>query len=110
MKPLSMLALARTLLLAAILFSASTHAGLPPVNRTIDDTYGDSATGKLPSYTGPWNVGQDCSGCGAQPSAVVVGAFRSSWHDATTGVNPNDGAPRAVTLSFQGVHSQRRAV
>ncbi|KAJ7483814.1 hypothetical protein B0H11DRAFT_1914677 [Mycena galericulata] len=55
-------------------------------NRTIDDFYGDSVTGVVPSYdpSGVWN-------------AVVV--FDDTWHD-TTSLNATD--PPSVTIQFTG--------
>ncbi|KAH9930961.1 uncharacterized protein B0H18DRAFT_872467 [Fomitopsis serialis] len=67
--------------------------------RTIDDTYGDSVTGVLPTYGANWNAGQTCSGCAVQPSPS--GTYRGTWHD-TTSDNPNSTTGHAVTLEFTG--------
>ena len=67
-------------------------------NRTIDDNYGDSATGAKPTYSDGWNYGPDCPGCFVQP--VVGETFDKSWHDVTA--SPSDPAPRNVTLTFTG--------
>ncbi|KZT74171.1 hypothetical protein DAEQUDRAFT_761607 [Daedalea quercina L-15889] len=87
---------ARGILFVALLLSAFVLAAA--TNRTIDDTYGDSVTGALPSYSESWNIGQECTGCRVQPSPSDV--FRGSWHD-TTSDNPNT-TTHSVTLSFQG--------
>ncbi|EPS98614.1 hypothetical protein FOMPIDRAFT_1104985, partial [Fomitopsis schrenkii] len=51
-------------------------------NRTIDDVYGDSATGDLPIY-GPslWNIGPPCAGCQLVPDTDKL--FMGTWHDNT---------------------------
>ena len=93
--------------LVALLFLVLIHSSYSAENRTIDDTHGDSVSGALPSYSGPWNVGQLCSDCSANPSPPDT--FMSSWHDVTTQPDPNDGAPNAVTLSFQGACFRNRS-
>ena len=86
-------------MLIVLLVSDLAYAGTS--NRTIDDTYGDSATGALPSYSGSWNVGQDCPGCRVQPAPNDV--FDGTWHDTTS---DSGTGPHAVTLSFQGAFSK----
>ncbi|KZT68205.1 hypothetical protein DAEQUDRAFT_712398 [Daedalea quercina L-15889] len=66
-------------------------------NRTIDDEYGDSVTGRRPIYDGPWNYGPACPGCFVQPSPKDV--FMSSWHDTTTSLQ-ND--HQTISLLFNG--------
>lgn len=67
-------------------------------NRTIDDTYGDSATGLQVAFSNNWNTGQLCPGCGVQPDANE--AFEGSWHDTTTpGLSD---AAHNVTMRFVG--------
>ncbi|KAJ6476364.1 hypothetical protein C8R45DRAFT_834097 [Mycena sanguinolenta] len=55
-----------------------------PSNRTIDDYYGDSVTGALPTY-GPsiseWNVNNNCTTCFVQPDIAQM--VNHSWHDTT---------------------------
>ena len=64
---------------------------------TIDDEYGDSLTGALPVYGGPWQFGPSCSGCLLHPSPADT--FRSGWHDTTTSAQY---AQQSVTLTFKG--------
>ncbi|EPT06111.1 hypothetical protein FOMPIDRAFT_9495, partial [Fomitopsis schrenkii] len=68
-------------------------------NFTIDDTFGDSATGLSPTYSTNWNVGQTCSGCAVVPDASKT--FMGTWHDTTTN-SPMKPAPHQVNLTFQG--------
>ena len=47
------------------------HVRALATNATIDDQYGDSLTGVLPSYyPNAWNQGNQCAGCFAKPSPV----------------------------------------
>ncbi|KAH9934657.1 uncharacterized protein B0H18DRAFT_977597 [Fomitopsis serialis] len=88
-----------------MLSSISTFVSSRPIfaaatNRTIDDHYGDSVTGRLPMYESQgWSYGPACSGCLAQPAADKT--FAGTWHDTTTN-RPNDVA-HTVTLLFNGV-------
>ncbi|KAJ6476366.1 hypothetical protein C8R45DRAFT_834004, partial [Mycena sanguinolenta] len=72
-------------------------------NRTIDDLYGDSVTGVLPTYepsTSEWNaVVQDnnCTICVVQPDAAQM--VDHSWHDTTVRVG---GQTHTVSLQFTG--------
>ncbi|EPT00117.1 hypothetical protein FOMPIDRAFT_1123161 [Fomitopsis schrenkii] len=66
------------------------------INRTIDDTYGDSITGLQVVYSG-WNTGQLCPGCAVQPDASAT--FEGSWHDTTSW---NGDAPPSATMRFNG--------
>ena len=64
-----------------LLFEISRSA---QVNRTIDDTKGDSVTGVMPTYVpstgGVW-AGADCTGCAIQPDPTQ--AFDGTWTAAT---------------------------
>ncbi|KAJ3556410.1 hypothetical protein NM688_g2044 [Phlebia brevispora] len=53
------------------------------VNVTVDDTIPDPVTGATFTYapTGRWNVGNNCTGCLAQPDPSLV--YDGTWHDAT---------------------------
>ncbi|TFY61549.1 hypothetical protein EVJ58_g4437 [Rhodofomes roseus] len=55
-----------------------------PVNRTIDDYLGDSATGARPVFSPGWNYGPTCPGCYVQPDIALT--FDRSWHDTTVSV------------------------
>ena len=66
------------------------------VNRTIDDTYGDSATGLQVVYSVFWNTGQLCPGCAVQPNPAE--AFAGSWHDTTSSAIPHN-----ATMKFVGM-------
>ncbi|EMD39544.1 hypothetical protein CERSUDRAFT_92042 [Gelatoporia subvermispora B] len=66
--------------LAAAVFIPCTQSS--PQNITADDFYGDPATGEQFSYVGSWNVGQDCTGCLAQPDSSMT--YNGTWHDGTT--------------------------
>lgn len=68
------------------------------INRTIDDTYGDSITGLQVVYSG-WNTGQLCPGCAVQPDASAT--FEGSWHDTTSW---NGDAPPSATMRFNGAY------
>lgn len=85
--------------LASLLLVAIDPASARLTNRTIDDFYGDSASGVKPLYGGSWNYGPKCPGCAAQPEKA--GTFRSSWHDATTSKKE---PYRNVQFSFNGTH------
>ena len=69
-------------------------------NRTIDDTYGDSATGLQVQYTSNWHTGPGCTVCAVQPNKTL--AFGGTWHD-TTSNNPNSTSPHSATLKFNGM-------
>jgi len=58
----------RALKLACVLLIFRSAAALA-INRTIDDQFGDSATGALPIYSpeNMWAQGNQCSTCFAQP-------------------------------------------
>lgn len=70
------------------------------VNRTIDDTTGDSVTGRRPMYL-PQTVGvwedATCKGCAIQPDRAR--AFKGTWTAAT--YNP-DLKSMSVELAFKG--------
>ncbi|KAJ7684402.1 hypothetical protein DFH06DRAFT_1027286 [Mycena polygramma] len=51
-------------------------------NRTIDDEFGDSVTGVLPSYSPFWKQGASCGGnCSLHPDPAL--AFNHTWHDSS---------------------------
>jgi hypothetical protein len=68
-------------------------------NCTIDDTYGDPVTGRLPEYSPPdkFARGHECPSCGVQPDKTR--AYNRTWHDATA-TAPDD--IRTITLRFNG--------
>ena len=81
-----------------ILFLVTARAAL--VNRTIDDTDGDSVTLQVPFYqptvASPW-AGPSCVGCAIVPDTSLV--FDGTWHAATYHpelLNVN------ITFSFTG--------
>ncbi|KAI0756231.1 hypothetical protein C8Q80DRAFT_1115816 [Daedaleopsis nitida] len=80
----------------AILFAVS-GALAGPINRTIDDQFGDSVTGVLPQYLGAWNR-VPCSVCRAKPDPSKV--YRGTWHDTTSHYTENN--PSSVSLQFTG--------
>jgi hypothetical protein len=68
------------------------------VNRTIDDTYGDPATGIMPTYlpqTGSW-ANASCGGCMIKADPNV--AYDGSWTAATY----HSGGSVAIELPFTG--------
>lgn len=80
------------------------------MNISIDDFSSDPLTGARISYglineiphglSGiGWNVGEDCSGCDAQPDPSQV--FNRTWHDTSTNFNGNNNIPFA-SVSFTG--------
>ncbi|KAI0714765.1 hypothetical protein C8Q76DRAFT_618603, partial [Earliella scabrosa] len=83
------------LLCCAILVSSSF------VNRTIDDEFGDSATGVLPSYLPPngWSKGPGCEACTITPAVHLEQPFASTWHDTT--FHPG-GEKRRIQARFTG--------
>ncbi|KAF9463490.1 hypothetical protein BDZ94DRAFT_1163917 [Collybia nuda] len=79
------------------------YVGATPENRTIDDEFGDSATGRkpffLPTTGGIWE-GQECVGCGVQPDPLQ--AHQGTWNAAT--FRPGEGGSGLlyIDLSFTG--------
>lgn len=70
------------------------------VNRTIDDTNGDSVTGAKPIYlprTGGVWAGPECGGCAIQPDPNL--AFDRTWTAAT--YHPQLGLTE-IELAFTG--------
>ena len=72
------------------------------VNRTIDDEFGDSVTGAVPTYAPQgWLQGQNCTGCSFNSRNVdITQVFNGSWHSAmhipgNTNFN--------ITASFSGI-------
>ena len=71
-------------------------------NHTIDDEFGDSATGTVPTYAPQgWLQGQNCTGCSFNSRSVDIRrVFNGSWHDSTH----VPGAPDLnITISFSGI-------
>lgn len=71
-----------------------------PMNRTIDDTYGDIVIGLQVTYSSNWYAGHKCSVCPVNPSPAE--AYEGTWHDTTSG-DPNSTALRTATLRFNGL-------
>ncbi|KAJ6546794.1 hypothetical protein B0H19DRAFT_242101 [Mycena capillaripes] len=69
-------------------------------NRTIDDQFGDSVTGALPSYSplSTWNQGANCGGCTLHPDPAP--AFNHTWHDNSQ--PPGDAQAVSVSFDFTG--------
>ncbi|KAF5386633.1 hypothetical protein D9615_001527 [Tricholomella constricta] len=82
--------------------SSNTNAGARAiaVNRTIDDTLGDSVTGKAPKYSPPdvW-AGPECPGCVIKPD--TKNAFHGTWKAATYHRELEHGI--SIQLSFKGI-------
>ncbi|KAI0714741.1 hypothetical protein C8Q76DRAFT_727913 [Earliella scabrosa] len=72
-----------------------------PINRTIDDFYGDSVTGLRPTYSpaNQWISGDQCRGCDATPLINGTAAFNRTWHDSTY---HTDQLARDIMLRFTG--------
>ena len=72
------------------------------INRTIDDTLGDLATGQVPLYTGDnsWNSnsanGSPCPECGYHPETSQL--LDGTWHDGSSFV----GKKMQINISFTG--------
>ena len=86
--------------LSLLLFAVLQFVNATQVNRTIDDTQGDSVTGAKPTYVpstgGVW-AGPDCSGCAIHPNRAL--AFDGTWTAAT--YNAQLGLT-AIQFSFTG--------
>ncbi|KZT18125.1 hypothetical protein NEOLEDRAFT_1080931 [Neolentinus lepideus HHB14362 ss-1] len=70
-------------------------------NRTIDDQWGDSVTGILPTYlpaNDTWQQGANCSSCYSRPNASL--AYDGSWHDVS--YIPGGPAPMVARFTFDG--------
>lgn len=87
--------------LALLCLTSTSYILAEPVNRTIDDEYGDSTGGGSVQYTlsgsFSWNHGAPCSGCSVQPNQSLV--FDGTWHDITAGP---DTVQATVNLIFCG--------
>jgi hypothetical protein len=84
----------------ALCFLSILHSTVAVLrNRTIDDTYGDPATGRMPKYSPPdkFARGHECPNCGVQPDKTR--AHDRTWHDATA-TAPDD--IRNITIQFNG--------
>ena len=85
------------LLVVAWLLSSPVDAGI--VNRTIDDSFGDSQTGQLVTYspsTGVWDD-ETCVGCAINPD--VSQTFKGTYTAAT--YNPGLGS-MGISMQFSG--------
>ena len=86
------------LLVVACLLSSRVNAGI--VNRTIDDTFGDSQTGQLVTYSpatgGVWKD-ETCVGCAiiADTSQTFKGTYTAATY------NPGLGS-MGISLQFSG--------
>lgn len=72
------------------------------VNRTIDDFFGDSITGAVPTYLpdSKWAQGNICSSCNINSKIVDVDRVHNgTWHDST--YYPTH-SPSTITTSFTG--------
>lgn len=103
----------RLLALCFLLLAVACTAVL--VNHTIDDKYGDSSTGIIPTYRPKenWAYGDTCRSCnlypanlGHTPAGSLSGApvdtaqvFNGTWHDTTQ--SPGS-PPRNITVQFVG--------
>lgn len=69
------------------------------VNVTVDDQYGDSLSGTIPTYTpaSKWATGPQCTACSAQPDPFWT--FNYTWHDSTNQVGDR---PSVITYNFTG--------
>ncbi|KAH9914656.1 uncharacterized protein BXZ73DRAFT_81622 [Epithele typhae] len=79
-----------------------SSANARSVNRTVDDTFGDSVTGVKPVYSpaNHWNVGTQCTVCNITPKNVDVNQMLDgSWHSTT--YRPGSPAVEA-TITFTG--------
>ncbi|EJD35799.1 hypothetical protein AURDEDRAFT_130433 [Auricularia subglabra TFB-10046 SS5] len=74
------------------------------INITIDDTYGDSRTGRIPQYVSnvPWKARSAGDGCAPEECSAQLDGARvqnGTWHDKMT--LPTD-PPATVTMTFNG--------
>ncbi|TFK88887.1 hypothetical protein K466DRAFT_52500 [Polyporus arcularius HHB13444] len=72
------------------------------VNRTIDDQFGDTSTGFVPSYSplDKWARGDLCTGCNIHPGTVNVSQTHDqTWHDSTYHPGNPD---HTITFGFNG--------
>jgi hypothetical protein len=63
---------------------------------TIDDTYGDSVTGDLPTYIGVWSNASLCNFCPIQYHPDLSQLHNGTWHSAIIDISTS------VTLKFTG--------
>jgi hypothetical protein len=89
--------------LSALLITIIGITTAAQVNRTIDDTLGDSVTGERPTYlssnSGNWEDAT-CKGCAAQPDPYR--AFAGTWTAATYAPVPLSPSSIWIDLSFTG--------
>ncbi|KAE9385626.1 hypothetical protein BT96DRAFT_892021 [Gymnopus androsaceus JB14] len=84
----------------ALIIASYPFIGLAQTEfRYIDDQYGDSVSGAIPTYepSGEWQNGSTCTGCAIRPDAKQ--AFLGSWHDSTYSVGEY---LRSVQFNFTG--------
>lgn len=76
------------------------------VNRTVDDTFGDSISKTMPVYepAKAWRTGGDCTTCGTTPDDRSQ-IWNGTWHYASA----TNGEIRNVSVSFTGEYSQSEA-
>ncbi|KAE9394631.1 hypothetical protein BT96DRAFT_827400 [Gymnopus androsaceus JB14] len=85
----------------ALIIASYPFIGLAQTEfRYIDDQYGDSVSGAIPTYepSGGWADGSTCTGCAIRPDAKQ--AFLGSWHDST--YDASDKHLRTVQFNFTG--------
>ncbi|EIW63887.1 uncharacterized protein TRAVEDRAFT_111481, partial [Trametes versicolor FP-101664 SS1] len=99
--------------LCFLLLAVACTAAL--VNHTIDDKYGDSSTGIIPTYRPKenWAYGDTCRSCNLYPANLghippgslngtavdTAQVFNGTWHDTTQ--SPGS-PPRNITVQFVG--------
>ncbi|KAF9063965.1 hypothetical protein BDP27DRAFT_1231236 [Rhodocollybia butyracea] len=73
--------------LAILLFSLPKTSVAGTQITYIDDQFGDTVTGALPTYLPPslWIQGSICSACAFHPDSTKT--YDSTWHDATTNIS-----------------------
>ncbi|KAI0800512.1 hypothetical protein C8Q74DRAFT_1364234 [Fomes fomentarius] len=86
----------RTLILCALAALGSSTL----INRTIDDQYGDSLTGGVPTYLPEkaWTLGSDCPSCFI--TSKLKGQYDGTWHYTAFGGTPNP--TPSVQATFHG--------
>ncbi|KIY49193.1 hypothetical protein FISHEDRAFT_72541 [Fistulina hepatica ATCC 64428] len=74
------------------------------VNTTVDDA--SSRFTYLPSNSGGWALGTNCTGCSAHPDTADL--YNGTWHDSTFDATSEDGEigdpniPKNATVTFSG--------
>ncbi|KAJ7494419.1 hypothetical protein B0H11DRAFT_935677 [Mycena galericulata] len=74
------------------------------INRTIDDQFGDSVSGVLPTYrpSAYWKPGTSCADCEVHADPAM--AFDHTWRDSSQ--LPGQGGPVSLSLDFVGTAIQ----